>query len=143
MIRTRRKTPSNHNSRRGVTSVEFAMCAPILFLFFFAQLEFTRANMLRNALRTSCYEGCREGIIVGSTKDDIEAAATRNLKAIGFRKYDITVSPAVITDNTRDITVTISAPIAENSWCPPFFLRGVTIDNSMTMERELVDQLIF
>lgn len=143
MIRMRRKTPANNQRRRGVTSVEFALCAPILFLFFFAQLEFTRANMLRNALRTSCYEGCREGIIVGSTSEDIEAAATRNLKAIGFRKYDITVTPSVITDNTREVTVKISAPIAENSWYPPFFLRGVSIDNSMTMERELVDQLIF
>lgn len=129
--------------RRGVTAVEFAMVAPLLFLFFFAQLEFSRANMLRHSLRTACYEGCREGIVVGATAEDIEMATEHTLRAIGLKEYTVRVTPAAINNNTKDVTVFVSVPISENSWYPPFFLQGVRLENQMTMERELTDLLIF
>lgn len=141
-MRTSRQ-PATRSNRRAVTSVEFAMVAPLLFLFFFAQLEFSRANMLRHSLRTACYEGCREGIVVGATTEDIEIATEHILKAIGLKEYTVRVTPAVINNKTRDVTVFVSVPIAENSWYPPFFLQGVTLENQMTMERELTDLLIF
>lgn len=140
-MQIRRRTVSP--KRRGVVTVEFAVTVPLLFLFVFAQIEFSRANMVRHALRTATYEGCRAGIVLGSTEVDVEAAAKRALDAVGLQQYTITVTPPVITTATRDVTVRVTASIDENSWITPLFTDGVLLENSLTMERELVDQTIF
>ncbi|MCA9068552.1 MAG: pilus assembly protein, partial [Planctomycetaceae bacterium] len=36
------------NSRPGVTVVEFALVAPLLFLVIFGAIEFSQVNMIRN-----------------------------------------------------------------------------------------------
>ncbi len=131
------------NRKAGVVSVEFALTAPLLFLFFFGMLEFSRANMVRHALRTACYEGCRVGIVLGATREEVEDATKASLDAVGLTQYEISVTPAVIVPATRDVTVTISASLDENSWVIPKFLGGDGVQNTMTMERELVDQTIF
>jgi Flp pilus assembly protein TadG len=131
------------SKRRGTTTVELSLTLPILFLFFFAQIEFARANMVRHSLRTASFEGCRAGIVLGTTEDDVEAAAKQSLVAVGLSQYTVSVTPSVITPSTREVTVRVTAPINENSWIVPLFLDGVVLENSMTMERELTDQLIF
>ena len=99
--------------------------------------------MVRHALRTASFEGCRAGIVLGTTEEDVEAAAKQSLDAVGLRQYTVTVTPSVITPSTRDVTVKVTAPIFENSWIAPLFLDGVVLENSMTMERELADQTIY
>ena len=131
------------NRRRGATTVEFAMTVPILFLFFLAQVEFSRANMVRHALKTGCYEGCRAGIALGTTEEDVEAAARETLNAAGLSHYQIELSPSTITPATREVTVRITAPIEGNTWVSPLFLNGVVLESSMSMERELIDQTSF
>jgi hypothetical protein len=106
-------------------------------------MEFSRANMVRHALRTACYEGCRAGIAFGTTEVDVQSAAERMLDSVSLNQYTVSVTPAVITPSTESVTITISAPITENSWIAPLFLDGVVLESSMTMERELADQMIF
>ncbi|MDB4786473.1 MAG: TadE/TadG family type IV pilus assembly protein [Planctomycetaceae bacterium] len=130
-------------ARRGVTTVEFALCSSILFLFFFAQVEFSRANMVRNGLRSACYHGCREGIVVGATTADVRQATEKTLIALGLREYTVTITPATITNETQAVTVAVSASLTANSWVTPIYTNGTVLDNEMTMERELVDQLIY
>jgi hypothetical protein len=134
---------NRHSNRRGVTTVEFAICASLLFLFFFAQVEFSRANMVRNGLRSDCYHGCREGIVVGATAADVRQEAEKTLIALGLREYTITITPETITPETRTVTVAVSASLTANSWVTPIYTNGTVLDNEMTMERELVDQLIY
>jgi len=138
-----KNTRRRQAERRGVTTVEFALAATVLFMFFFAQIEFTRANMIRNGLRTACYHGCREGIVVGATAADVRQEAERTLNALGFTQYNVTITPSTITKSTRTVTVTISASLTANSWVTPIYTNGTVLENEMTMERELVDQLIF
>ena len=140
MPKTRR---SAKTQRRGAVTVEAAVAIPILFLFVFAQIEFARANMVRHALRTAAFEGCRAGIVLGTTEVDVETAAQQSLDAVGLKQYTVTVTPSAITPETQQVTVTVTVPINENSWIAPLFLDGVILENSMTMERELVDQMIF
>ena len=130
-------------ARRGVTTVEFALCSSILFLFFFAQVEFSRANMVRNGLRSACYHCCREGIVVGATTADVRQATEKTLIALGLREYTVTITPATITNETQAVTVAVSASLTANSWVTPIYTNGTVLDNEMTMERELVDQLIY
>jgi len=131
------------HERRGVTTVEFAITSSLLFMFFFAQVEFSRANMVRNGLRSACYHGCREGIVVGATSADVRATTEQTLIALGLREYNITITPSTITPQTQSVTVGVSASLTANSWVTPIYTAGTVLDNEMTMERELVDQLIY
>jgi Flp pilus assembly protein TadG len=120
----------------GVVVTEFAICAPILFFIFFAALEFSRVNMIRQSVENAVYEGSRRGIVPGATADDCRNAAQVVLNAISASDATVTVTPSVITQNTSSVTVEISVPLDSNSWVAPFFFRGRAVANSMTLNRE-------
>ena len=123
-------------AHRGAVVVEFAICAPILFLMFFAALEFGRVNMIRQSIENAVYEGCRRGIVPGATAADCQAAAQIVLNSISANGADIDVTPAAITDDTEEVTVAISVPVNSNSWVVPLFFKDKVISNSMTLRRE-------
>lgn len=129
-------TNRSSKRRRGATTIEFALCAPILFLFTFASMEFSRVNMIRQTVENAMYEGCRRGIVPGATAQEVENAAQAVLNAISTNNAQITVTPAVIDEDSPDITVAIVVPINENSWVVPFFFDGHSVTNSMTLRRE-------
>jgi len=130
-----RATLSNH--RRGATTVEFAVVLPMLILFVFAALEFSRANMLRNTIENAAFEGARIGIVPGASATDVEAAAQNLLDMLRINDSTITVSPTPIDATTTAVTVTVSAPmsIANNYVTPKFFL-GNTLTASITLPCE-------
>ena len=120
----------------GATTVEFALCAPVLFLFTFASLEFSRVNMIRQTVENAAYEGCRRGIVPGATTQDVEASAQQVLNAILAHNAQITVEPTVITEDTPEITISILVPINDNSWVAPLFFHDMNVESSMTLRRE-------
>jgi Flp pilus assembly protein TadG len=123
-------------SPRGAVVTEFAICAPILFFFFFAALEFSRVNMIRQSVENAVYEGSRRGIVPGATADDCRNAAQVVLNSVSANSATVTVTPSVISPATPEVPVSISVPINSNSWVAPFFFRDRTIANSMTLRRE-------
>ena len=127
---------SLRRARWGVVATEFAICAPILFLIFFAALEFSRVNMIRQSVENAVYEGSRRGIVPGATADDCRTAAQAVLNSIVVSGAQITVVPSVITPDTSEVTVSIVVPINNNSWVAPFFFKNKTLANSMTLRRE-------
>lgn len=131
-----RSSPCPTARRRGVTTVEFAICAPILFLFTFASLEFSRMNMLRQTVENAVYEGCRRGIVPGATVEDVENATQAVLNTVSARSVQVEISPSVITKDTPDVTVAIEVPISSNSWVPPFFFSDRILTSDLTMTRE-------
>jgi Flp pilus assembly protein TadG len=116
--------------------VEFAICAPILFMFFFAALEFSRVYMIRQTIENATYEGSRRGIVPGATAADCRNAAQLVLNTVSANSATIDVTPTVITPSTTEVTVEISVPVDSNSWVAPLFFAGKTLSNSMTMRRE-------
>jgi Flp pilus assembly protein TadG len=116
--------------------VEFAICAPILFLFFFAALEFSRVNMIRQTIENATYEGSRRGIVPGAKASDCRDAAQLVLNTVSTNDATITVTPGVITPDTPQVTVEVTVPIDSNSWITPFFFKNKSLNNSMTMQRE-------
>lgn len=123
-------------SRTGVVAVEFALCVPILLLVFFASIEFSRVNMIRQSVENAVYEGSRRGIVPGATADDCEASAQVILNSISANGAVIDVSPSEIDDDTEEVTVSISVPVNSNSWVAPLFFHNKTISGSMTLRRE-------
>lgn len=122
--------------RTGATAVEFAISAPLLFFIFFTSLEFARVNMLRQSVENAAYEGSRRGIVPGATADDCRASAQAILDAVFAVDSQITVTPAVITDDIDDVTVAITVPLDSNCWVVPLFFDGMSISGSMTLRQE-------
>lgn len=127
---------TRRDSRRGTTAVEFAVTAPIVFLFFFAAFEFCRVAMIRHTVDNAVYEGARTAIIPGGTSADARAEAERILGTIGIRNFAITVLPGTIERSTPEVTVRVRVPLDGNSFIPNQFVSGRTIVRELTMLRE-------
>ena len=128
--------------RRGVLTVEMAICIPIVFLILLGALEFSRMNMLRNSIDNAAYEGARRGVVPGATACDCMDTAVSVLTAVGARSATVSITPPTIDDNTTQVTVTISVPLSSNSWGPARFLSGATLRSVSTKSREFVGQLV-
>lgn len=123
-------------ARTGAVLVEFAICAPVLFMVFFASLEFSRVNMIRQSVENAVYEGSRRGIVPGATADDCRASAQEVLDCIFASDAQIDVSPSEIDDETDEITVSVTVPVNSNSWVVPLFFDNMSVSGSMTLRRE-------
>ena len=129
---------SKQHRRSGAVLVEFALCAPLLFFFFFSALEFARVNMIRESIENAVYEGSRRGIVPGATADDCRQAAQVILNSVSINSAEIDVNPSNITTDTPEVTVSIAVPVNSNSWVVPFFFKDKTISGSMTLTRERI-----
>lgn len=139
MKRNPPKSPTTlrpRNPRAGAVVTEFAICAPLLFFFFFASLEFSRVNMIRQSVENAVYEGARRGIVPGATAANCRASAQAVLNSISASGATINVTPSVITKDSPEVTVAVSVPVNNNSWVIPVFFDGRTIASSMTLRRE-------
>lgn len=122
---------------RGVTAVEFAMTAPLLFLFCLAGIEFSRANMLRHTAAIAASSGARQGIVAGATTKDCYDAAQAELTAVGIKEAAIQVLPSVITDETEMVAVGVSIPVTvSNAYVVPRFFVGGSMIRSAAITRE-------
>jgi hypothetical protein len=74
--------------------------------------------------------------VPGATAAACEDSAQVVLNSIGANGAEIDVTPAVITDESENVTVAITVPINENSWVMPFFFDGKSVSGSMTLRRE-------
>ena len=89
----------NHRShrrkqrRRATAALEFAVIAPVLFLFSFAGLEFMRVGMLQSQADVASYEAARAVIVPGAKKHEAVAEAEKYLNYLGSREKTIHVEP--------------------------------------------------
>jgi len=133
--RTRR---ASGDSRRAAALVEFAITVPIVFTLFFAALDFCRYYMIAHSTEQAAFEGARRGSIPGATTSKAKAAAQAELDKLSLKDGTITVTPAVITNATAEVTVKVRVPLAANSWVTPKVLTGAYIERQCTLSREYV-----
>ena len=50
-----------------------------MFLFMFAGMEFSRANMIRNVIENAAFEGARQGVVPGADAADCAPPPSNNL----------------------------------------------------------------
>lgn len=125
------------NSRRGTTTVEFALTAPILFLLLMGAIEFSRANMLNHSAVVAATEGARRGIVPGASAAECKQSAESELSAVGFPAATVVVTPTVIVAETTQVTVDITVPMSgANGFVLQKFLSGAEIRKSVTLQRE-------
>jgi Flp pilus assembly protein TadG len=138
------KLPNRIASRRcfaraGVTVVEFAIVAPIFFLFLLASFEFGWMNVLRHTADNAAYEAARTAMVPGASAADAVAKANAILSVVKARNATVTVTPTVITQATDHVTVAIDVPMNSNALVIPRFTGTKTIHCSATLRTERVD----
>lgn len=138
--RGRQHPRSSSKSRRGATTVEFAIVAPIFFLLLLSSFEFSRLNVIRHTADNAAYEAARIGMVPGATAAEAVNEANRLLNIVGANGARVTVNPAVLTPDTRQITVTVDVPMDQNGWVTPKFTSGRTMRAESTLKAERVEQ---
>lgn len=137
MLGFTRQCSSKRTRRAGAVTVEFALCAPVLFLFIFASLEFSRANMLKHTAANAAYEGARAGIVPGATASDARTAANNALAPLNVRDSTVTINPSSIGPGTLDVTVTVLVPMNSNGYFTPIFFRNKVLTETCKLNREV------
>ena len=126
-------------SRRGAAAVEFAIVAPIIFLFLFAGIEFCRLLMTYHGLEAAAQAGCRVAVAWETTDQDIEQTVAGHLAAFGISGYTLSIdpSPAASAYQWDPITVEIAVAYDRVSWLPAAgYLQGFVLSESCTLPQE-------
>lgn len=123
-------------TRRGATTVEFALTLPLFILFLMASFEFGWMNVLRHTADNAAYEAARYAMVPGGTAAEAKARATSILKIIGARDAVVTVSPATLSATTDEVTVSIDIPMKSNGLVVPKFTKSKTLHSEATMRTE-------
>jgi len=122
--------------RRGAVLVEFALVGTLFFMLCLTAVEFARFSMIHHLVDNGAYEAARAGIVPGATAADVQNTALDYL-AHGFvNGTTVVVNPAVIDEDTPEVTVTVSVPFNENSWGVPQYFTGVTVTATATLRAE-------
>lgn len=123
--------------KRGVTTVEFAMTAPILFLLVFGGIEFSRANMLMHTADIAVMAAARQGIVPGATNADCVAAAQAELDIAGITSFNLEINPVALNDESTQVTANLTVPVnGTNGYFLPQFFVGRSIFKTVTLQRE-------
>ena len=117
--------------------VEFAIVAPVFFLFTFACIEFARVNMLRNTAEIAASEGARVAALPGATVAGCLAETEAELSILGVTGHTISVTPTPITAAAEFVRVSIDVPLTiTNGYVLTPLLLGKTISTSIELRRE-------
>src|SRR5258705_13186240 len=122
--------------RRGAVAVEFAITAPIFFLFLLASFEFGWLNVIRHTADNAAYEAARAVVVPGATAAEATAKATSILNVVGARGAKIQITPANITASTTEVTVAIDIPMSSNGLITPRFTGKTTLHSQSTLKTE-------
>jgi hypothetical protein len=125
--------------RRGTAAVEFAVVAPLIFLFFFGSIEFGRMLMIMHSLESASREGCRVAVTWKATRQDVADIVSERLATFGIRDYELTVEPQPLSRAAQWSPVSVQIEVAYHdlAWLPvPKYLEGITLKGSCTLPQE-------
>lgn len=143
----KRRADAPARRRRGATVVEFAVVAPVLFLFIFGIIEFGRLVMVQQAITNAARESCREASLITTlNSQDVDAAARNVMRSVMANASDpqkvrVNVSPASMANlsSGTPVSVDIEVDFSDISWLPGSIL-GVAgnpvLSAKATQERE-------
>jgi Flp pilus assembly protein TadG len=122
--------------RNGAVAVEFAITAPIFFLFLLASFEFGWLNVIRHTADNAAYEAARTVIVPGATAAEATAKATSILNVVGARGAKINITPNSISNATTEVTVAVDIPMKSNGLITPRFTGKTTLHSESTLKTE-------
>jgi len=132
-----RKKLRRRFERHGAATVEFALCAPVLFAVIMGIIEFARMLQIQQTVRQAALEGARAGINLDASTSDVTTAAQSMLNILGINGSTITVTPNPIAWSSQTVQCTVSCTAGANGWLLWFFTAGSPISATITMDREV------
>lgn len=136
MLIARQRRISGSKHRRGATTVEFAIVAPIFFLLLLASFEFSRLNVMRHTADNAAYEAARHAMVPGATASEAVIKANTILRTVGTRGARVTITPTVLGPDVDTVTVRVDVPLDQNGWVVPRFTKGSKITAQSTLRTE-------
>jgi Flp pilus assembly protein TadG len=133
MFRFRR----NRRSERGVATVEFAVCLPVILAIVMGTLECTTMIFVQQSLQVVAYEAVRTAIEADSGSADVRRRADQVMSERRLNAGVVTFSPSDIDSVApgTPITVTVEVPADRNSFMNLRFFRN-TLRSAATMNKE-------
>jgi Flp pilus assembly protein TadG len=138
LLTSDRRLHSNRrrDARTGAVVVEFAIAAPIFFLFMLLAFEFGWLNVMRHTADNAAYEAARTAIVPGATAAEALAKATSILNVVGARNATINITPNNITNSTTAVTVAVDLPMSSNGLITPRFTGNTVLHSVSTLRTE-------
>lgn len=132
------KKPLSNRKRRGVATVELAVCLPVVVLLVVGSIECCGMIFLKQALASASYEGIRVAVMPDATQADVEQRCQDVLTARDINDATVTISPMPFEPVTAGnlITVTVSAPSSTHRLISSNFFPGGLITSSAVMLKE-------
>ena len=125
------------DTRLGVSAVEFAIVANILFIMILTCMEFARMNMVRNLAQDAAYFGARHAIVPGATAEEAIEQAEVVLSSMLTNGYEVTVNE--LNADASEINVNVAVDLTEVALFAPYFLKDTVIETEATMRTERYD----
>ncbi len=117
--------------RRAAYIVEFAVVAPVFFLFIFALIDIGRGMMATSILNSAARAGCRTAVLPGKANSDVQTAVSQALSGLGVSGTNTIIQ---VNGKTQDVskaqaqdvvTVSVTAPVSSVTWLPvTWFVNG-------------------
>ena len=129
----------HRKQRTGAAVVEFAIVAPVFFLFVFGIIEFGRMLMVQQTITHAAREGARVAALDGSTVNSVETAVNSYLSSALITEAAIEITPNPPSDaaDGQPVSVSVTVGFDQVSWLPaPMFLGSTPLTASTVMRRE-------
>ena len=128
--------------RRGIATVECALCLPLLIVLTLGTIEVCSAMFLKEAVTIAAYEGARVGIQRRGTNDNVERRIHDFLdeRGIVYSENSIQISEPSFDDaqELQHVTTTVTVPCESNTFTG-WVLAGRTISASVTLRKEFTN----
>lgn len=133
-----RRRPRRRKSRKGTAIIELAVCLPVIVLLVAGSIECCGLIFLKQTLCAAAYEGVRVAVRNDATPADVTQRAGEVLAARNIQNATIVMNPPAIDtlDAGEEITVTVSAPTANNRVIVTRYVNDVTVNAFVLMLKE-------
>ncbi|TWU39071.1 TadE-like protein [Novipirellula aureliae] len=137
-----RRYPSrDRTGRRGVATVELAICLPIMVALTVGTMDLCSMLFIKESVTLAAYEGARQGVGRGFTNATARARVLEFLdeRNIQYSSADVVQIDAPGFDNAEtldNVRLTVTVPLAGNLNVPSKWFGDMSVNATVTMRKE-------
>lgn len=133
-----RRNRFGRSKRRGVATVELAVCLPVLMILVVGAIEGSNFIFLKQAVTVAAYESAQVVTRANGKKADAEQRTQQILAARSIDQTTITFTPADPESAARGdlVTILVTAPASANSIGLNWFFDDQLVSASVSMVKD-------
>lgn len=124
--------------RKGATTVEFAIVAPVLFLLVFSIFELARLMMFSGNVNTALLTGVRQASLATSTATEVDDLIREELRRYGIVEAQISFTPSDYSPSDNLVQIDIEVPVNSTNGLHMAYiaLNESKVSKSISVDRE-------